>query len=306
MFILNYNIKRLNLESMKCLTGLCYNITLESDKNIVLLIVSDIRSALGNQKYRSPCPRTLPWTVEDRSTCLYSSSLDQHCDFSDNNGFHCYNSVVEFLCEHCTKKFCYDHLTEHEHIEENKENETNLNAPSPALYLDEEQLYDTQKSSSTICEASLYFQPIAASTQISSNDHHSIIELDMLDGNHYLIDDVPSLTTNNEEYISHVTKNEPMDALPAGIISNDFISTLESSIKENSTTKKRKRTLQNESSIKENDERLNRVNFFLKDIHTSKTYVDIFASIATMYQRCPQGRAYFEILPCPVFLQGRA
>ncbi|UJR38645.1 hypothetical protein I4U23_031311 [Adineta vaga] len=51
---LNSNIKRLNVESMGCLTGfrligLCHNITLESDKNIVLLIVSDIRSALGNQ-----------------------------------------------------------------------------------------------------------------------------------------------------------------------------------------------------------------------------------------------------------------
>ncbi|CAF1084991.1 unnamed protein product [Adineta ricciae] len=51
---LNSNIKRLNVESMGCLTGfrligLCNDIALQDENNIVLLIVSDIRSALGNQ-----------------------------------------------------------------------------------------------------------------------------------------------------------------------------------------------------------------------------------------------------------------
>ncbi|CAF3359487.1 unnamed protein product [Rotaria socialis] len=51
---LNLNVKRLNVESMGCLTGfrlvgLCRDITLEAENNIVLLIVCDIRSALGNQ-----------------------------------------------------------------------------------------------------------------------------------------------------------------------------------------------------------------------------------------------------------------
>ncbi|CAF1690957.1 unnamed protein product, partial [Adineta ricciae] len=46
--------KRLNVESMGCLTGfrligLCNDIALQNENNIILLIVSDIRSALGNQ-----------------------------------------------------------------------------------------------------------------------------------------------------------------------------------------------------------------------------------------------------------------
>jgi hypothetical protein len=89
--------------------------------------------------------------------------------------------------------------------------------------------------------------------------------------------------TNNQQHFSRVTENEPINVLPVGVVSDEFISTLESTMKDYPTTNKRKRTFQNESSIKENDERLNRVNFFFKDIHTSMTYVDIFASIATMY-----------------------
>lgn len=51
---LNCNVKRLNVESMGCLTGfrllgLSRDIALQSTNNRVLLIVSDIRSALGNQ-----------------------------------------------------------------------------------------------------------------------------------------------------------------------------------------------------------------------------------------------------------------
>jgi chalcone synthase len=51
---LNHNVKRLNVESMGCLTGfrlvgLCQDISLQSENNVVLLIVSDVRSALGNQ-----------------------------------------------------------------------------------------------------------------------------------------------------------------------------------------------------------------------------------------------------------------
>lgn len=51
---LNRNVKRLNVESMGCLTGfrlvgLARDIVEQNSSNVVLLIVSDIRSALGNQ-----------------------------------------------------------------------------------------------------------------------------------------------------------------------------------------------------------------------------------------------------------------
>jgi chalcone synthase len=54
---LNATVKRLNVEAMGCLTGfrltgLCHDIAAENESNIVLLIVCDIRSSLGNQMTR--------------------------------------------------------------------------------------------------------------------------------------------------------------------------------------------------------------------------------------------------------------
>jgi predicted naringenin-chalcone synthase len=54
---LNSTVKRLNVEAMGCLTGfrltgLCHDIAIENERNIVLLVVCDIRSALGNQLTR--------------------------------------------------------------------------------------------------------------------------------------------------------------------------------------------------------------------------------------------------------------
>jgi hypothetical protein len=39
-----------------------------------------------------------------------------------NNGSHCLNwAEVDFICGHCTKKYCLDHLTEHEHTQQGKQ-----------------------------------------------------------------------------------------------------------------------------------------------------------------------------------------
>lgn len=51
---LEKTVKRLNVEGMGCLTGfrltgLCHDIAAENEHNIVLLVVCDVRSALGNQ-----------------------------------------------------------------------------------------------------------------------------------------------------------------------------------------------------------------------------------------------------------------
>jgi hypothetical protein len=92
-----------------------------------------------------------------------------------------------------------------------------------------------------------------------------------------------SSPTNNQQHSPNTIPDESMNVLPALVASDDLLLLLESSIKEKSTTKKRNKTLQGESFIKSNDERLNRSNFFLKNITTSMTYMDIFISIATMY-----------------------
>lgn len=76
---LNCNVKRLNVESMGCLTGfrllgLSRDIALQSSNNRVLLIVSDIRSALGNQL----TPFT-PMESIDKSNVIISALFRDSC-----------------------------------------------------------------------------------------------------------------------------------------------------------------------------------------------------------------------------------
>ena len=66
-------VKRLNVESMGCLTGfrlvgLCQDIAAANEQNIVLLIVCDIRSALGNQ-----LPPFTPMEPIDRQNVIISA-----------------------------------------------------------------------------------------------------------------------------------------------------------------------------------------------------------------------------------------
>jgi hypothetical protein len=78
--------------------------------------------------------------------------------------------------------------------------------------------------------------------------------------------------------LNNAIPNEPQDALPVGIASSEVLSVLEITLKE-----KTNKTVLSGNSIRENDERLNRVNFFFKNIRTSMTYMDVFISISTMY-----------------------
>jgi hypothetical protein len=92
-------------------------------------------------------------------------------------------------------------------------------------------------------------------------------------------------TTNNQQHLLDIDMplDESIDILPGGIASNHLLSILETTLREKSNTKKQNKTLQGENSVKENNDRLNRSNFFLKNITTHMTYMDIFISIVTMY-----------------------
>lgn len=70
---LNASVKRLNVEAMGCLTGfrltgLCHDIATANENNIVLLLVCDIRSALGNQ-----LTRFKPMEPIDKSNVIVSA-----------------------------------------------------------------------------------------------------------------------------------------------------------------------------------------------------------------------------------------
>jgi hypothetical protein len=53
--------------------------------------------------------------MEKKYSCI------DRCQFKINNDSHCLNQVVDFICGHCTKKFCLDHLTEQEHTKEGEQ-----------------------------------------------------------------------------------------------------------------------------------------------------------------------------------------
>ncbi|CAF1048637.1 unnamed protein product [Rotaria sordida] len=136
-------------------------------------------------------------------------------------------------------------------------------------------------------EPAIMFHPIAISTPANIIDCNTSIKQDMSGYvNHLSIDrsiDILNSTTYNQQHSLDTILDESMNVLPAGVASDHLLLSLGSTITEKSTTKKRNKTLQGESLIKENDERLNRSNFFLKNITTSMTYMDVFTSIATMY-----------------------
>jgi hypothetical protein len=94
-----------------------------------------------------------------------------------------------------------------------------------------------------------------------------------------------STSRKDNENLLHTASDHSMGLSINAIISDHILSTLESISQEklNVNTKKRSNNLQNESSIRENDERFNRTNFFLKDITTCMTHMDSFIPIGTMH-----------------------
>ena len=107
------------------------------------------------------------------------------------------------------------------------------------------------------------FQPTATSTPAHTSEYHPSPGQEMFDNNHH----VP---------INYSTE-------PAGVASNDLPSVLEATIREKSNVQKQNKILEGENSIKENNDRLNRLHFFLKNVVTSMTYMDVFISIVTQY-----------------------
>lgn len=99
---LNSNVKRLNVESMGCLTGfrlvgLCRDIAYQSKTNLVLLIVADIRSALGNQ-----LTPFIPMESIDKSNVIISALFRDSCGaalFSQNKSNNSSSSIIDHRSE---------------------------------------------------------------------------------------------------------------------------------------------------------------------------------------------------------------
>lgn len=106
----------------------------------------------------------------------------------------------------------------------------------------------------------LTFVPLATSTQIDAAKHDTLPK-------EQTIESVKHLNTNSTINLADSTVNDPM----------------ESTLKETSKRKEINKNNRNETIIKENDDRLNRIHFFLKNIPTSKTYFDVYSSILNMY-----------------------
>lgn len=130
----------------------------------------------------------------------------------------------------------------------------------------------------------MIFHPIAASTPAHAIEYatcstHEINENQKhLSTNHSF--DINNLGSqiNNQQHVSETALDTPQAILPSGAASDNILSIPETAVKE-----KTNETVQSGNSIKDKDERLNRMNFFLKNITTSLTCIDIFTSISRMY-----------------------
>lgn len=116
----------------------------------------------------------------------------------------------------------------------------------------------------------MLLQPIATSTPVRAVEYHPPPPQEIA-GNANPVStnrliELMNSNINNEAHVD-TRPNEPINILPAGATSNDVQNI----------------AAQGENSAKENSERLNRSNFFFKDVVTSMTYMDIFISIIKQY-----------------------
>ena len=132
----------------------------------------------------------------------------------------------------------------------------------------------------------MIFHPIAASTPAHAIEYatcsiHEINENQKhLSTNHSF--DISNLGSqiNNQQNVFDTVLDTPQAILPSGAAPDNILSL---SIPETVFKEKTNETVQSGNSIKDKYERLNRMNFFLKNITTSLTCIDIFTSISRMY-----------------------
>ncbi|CAF2136736.1 unnamed protein product [Rotaria magnacalcarata] len=197
----------------------------------------------------------------DKTNCCVDG-----CPSNLNNNSLCLTQAIEFACENCTNKFCFTHFVDHmkKGEEDPKSNKTSCNSTY-------NHLCSTGLAIISDKEA-LVLQPVATSTPIHLIELNSSLKGDIVEDENHLI-------ANNVIEVMDSNMSNQADIL----ISNDVDSKLESTIKEKPYVQKPNQTVGSENSLKENTERLNRSNFYLKNITTSMNYMQVFISIVTKF-----------------------
>ncbi|CAF5068634.1 unnamed protein product [Rotaria magnacalcarata] len=188
------------------------------------------------------------------------------CPSNLNNNSLCLTQAIEFACENCTNKFCFTHFVDHmkKGEEDPKSKKISCNSTSNHLCSTGLPIISDKEV--------LILQPVATSTPINLIEFNSSLKGDIVeDENHLIVNGVIEVMDSN--------MNNQADLL----ISNDVGSKLETTIKEKLYMQKSNQTVESENSLKENTERLNRSNFYLKNITTSMNYMQVFISIVTKF-----------------------
>ncbi|CAM4966634.1 unnamed protein product [Rotaria socialis] len=190
------------------------------------------------------------------------------CPSNLNNNSLCLTQAIEFACENCTNKFCFTHFVDHmkKGEEDPKSNKISCNSTS-------NHLCSTGLAIISDKEA-LVLQPVA--TRDGIGRPFPPIEPTATGD---IVEDENHLIANNVIEVMDSNMSNQADIL----ISNDVDSKLESTIKEKPYVQKPNQTVESENSLKENTERLNRSNFYLKNITTSMNYMQVFISIVTKF-----------------------
>ena len=80
-----------------------------------------------------------------------------------------------------------------------------------------------------------------------------------------------------------ITPVEPVNAIPLSDVSESILSMPPTGFNNRNDTQEQRTNSLIDDSVKQNGERLNRANFFLENIATNLSYVEIFTSIIGQY-----------------------
>ncbi|CAF4109889.1 unnamed protein product [Adineta steineri] len=117
-------------------------------------------------------------------------------------------------------------------------------------------------------EAEILFHPLTISTPANLVEYDAsqmlgVAEHDSRISTNHLINILNS-TTNNQQNLLSFTTDQSMNISTGGIESNDLLTTMQSILQEKLNTSKRIKIIRDESFVDEDNDRFNRINFFLK------------------------------------------
>ncbi|CAF3367109.1 unnamed protein product [Rotaria sp. Silwood2] len=131
------------------------------------------------------------------------------------------------------------------------------------------------------------FNPIATSTPALLNEDNQSREKDVADNENSVstehLTNLLNSTAHTQSKSIGIASVEPKNAVPATTVSTSILSVVQTGLKGKLNMKGPFENSVDDHSMKHNSERLNRSNFFIKNIATNLNYIETFNSIIAQY-----------------------